>query len=101
MRLRQRKKVDLPQPEGPMIAVTRRSPKAKLTSLTACCSPKYAFRPSTVSSGLASTWDSVSAAVAAAIAARATPGSMESLIDGGAEAGAGCKAGGEADDKDD
>ena len=39
MRLRQRRKVDLPQPEGPMNAVTRSSWTSIDTSLSACFSP--------------------------------------------------------------
>jgi hypothetical protein len=36
IRLRQRRKVDLPQPDGPMKAVTPRSPMSMLTLIKAC-----------------------------------------------------------------
>jgi hypothetical protein len=39
MRLMQRTIVDLPQPEGPMIAVTRSASKSRLTSRTAWLVP--------------------------------------------------------------
>ena len=39
MRLRQRRKVDLPQPDGPISAVTIRSPMSRSTSKSACFSP--------------------------------------------------------------
>src|SRR5258708_36703863 len=45
MRLRQRSSVDLPQPDGPMIAVTSFGGTSSVTSRTACVSPKYAFNP--------------------------------------------------------
>src|SRR5258706_15800043 len=45
MRLRQRSRVDLPQPDGPMIAVTSFGGMSSVTSRTACVSPKYAFNP--------------------------------------------------------
>src|SRR5688500_5257325 len=44
MRFRHRRKVDLPHPEGPMMAVTRRSSKLSDTFLIACTSPKKASR---------------------------------------------------------
>src|SRR5688500_18188681 len=44
MRFRHRRKVDLPQPEGPMMAVSRRSSKSSDTFLIACTSPKKASR---------------------------------------------------------
>ena len=39
MRFRQRRKVDLPQPEGPIIASTCRWPTSRLTLLRACLAP--------------------------------------------------------------
>ena len=39
MRLRQRRKVDLPQPEGPIMAITSLWPMSRLTDLMACFSP--------------------------------------------------------------
>ena len=39
IRLRQRRKVDLPQPDGPMKAVTRSSWMSIETSFSACLSP--------------------------------------------------------------
>jgi hypothetical protein len=39
MRLMHRTIVDLPQPDGPMIAVTSFGSNASETPLTACCSP--------------------------------------------------------------
>src|SRR5439155_13564053 len=47
MRLIQRRKVDFPQPDGPMIAVTDRSRIPTLASRTARTDPKYALRSST------------------------------------------------------
>src|SRR5579883_2977968 len=63
MRFRQRSRVDLPHPDGPMIAVTKRSGRASVASLTACRAPKYASRDSAASRG----------AGAASGVARATP----------------------------
>ena len=39
MRLRQRRKVDLPQPEGPIMASTWLRAMSMFTSLMACLSP--------------------------------------------------------------
>ncbi len=39
MRLKQRRKVDLPQPEGPISAVTLCSQIGMVTLLSACTSP--------------------------------------------------------------
>ena len=39
MRLMQRRNVDLPQPDGPMKAITARSGMSTLTSFSACLSP--------------------------------------------------------------
>src|SRR6476661_9419468 len=44
IRLRQRSSVDLPHPDGPMIAVTSFDGKSRVTSRTACVAPKYAWR---------------------------------------------------------
>jgi hypothetical protein len=49
MRFRQRKNVDFPQPDGPMIAVTRRSGMRILMFLIAWNAPKYASSPDTSS----------------------------------------------------
>src|SRR5687767_10601725 len=51
MRLRQRRRVDLPQPEGPMIAVTWRSGASNETPRTACVLPNQASRPSARTTG--------------------------------------------------
>src|SRR5574342_1355214 len=47
IRLRQRRKVDLPQPEGPMTASTLRSGTARLTSLNTVAEPNQAWSFST------------------------------------------------------
>ena len=39
MRLMQRRNVDLPQPDGPMKAITARSGMSTITSFSACFSP--------------------------------------------------------------
>src|SRR6266545_6449818 len=44
IRLRQRMKVDLPQPDGPMTAVTAFRGTSMLTCLTTCWAPNHAFR---------------------------------------------------------
>src|SRR5688572_13262526 len=44
MRFRQRTKVDLPQPDGPMIAVARFAGMSKLMSCSAWFLPNHAFR---------------------------------------------------------
>src|SRR5450432_1962463 len=54
MRLRQRRKVDLPQPDGPMIAVTWRSCTSMPTPFTAWTLPKYASSEPTRMRGTAS-----------------------------------------------
>src|SRR5690348_931600 len=46
-RLRQRRNVDLPQPDGPMMAVTCLSCRSMLAPRTADDGPKYALRSST------------------------------------------------------
>src|SRR3954464_14844459 len=46
IRLRQRRKVDLPHPDGPMTAVTVRSVRSTDTPRTACTAPKNASRRS-------------------------------------------------------
>src|SRR5689334_19709355 len=48
MRLMQRTTVDLPEPEGPMSAVTRLGAKSMVKSLMLWRSPYQAFRPRTV-----------------------------------------------------
>src|SRR6476661_8305564 len=50
MRLRQRSSVDLPHPDGPMIAVTSRSRKSTETLRTAGCLPNQAERSTTARS---------------------------------------------------
>src|SRR4051794_33356766 len=44
IRFRHRSSVDLPHPDGPMIAVTSFDGKSSVTSRTACVDPKYACR---------------------------------------------------------
>src|SRR4051812_27090604 len=51
-RLRQRMKVDLPQPEGPMMAETVCGAKSMWMSVTARVVPNQAFRPLTSRTGL-------------------------------------------------
>jgi hypothetical protein len=48
MRLRQRRNVDLPQPDGPMMAVIWRLGMARSMPLTTSCPPNAARRPVTV-----------------------------------------------------
>src|SRR5688572_16768952 len=45
IRLRQRRKVDLPHPDGPMKAVTCRSGMSRSMPFRACLSPYQALRP--------------------------------------------------------
>src|SRR5579859_7105590 len=52
MRLRQRRKLDLPQPDGPMMAVIDRSWNVTDTLLTPTMSPNRASRPSTRMCGM-------------------------------------------------
>src|SRR4051812_41047967 len=47
MRLRQRRNVDLPQPDGPMMAVTSFTGKSSERSCTACVAPNQASSPTT------------------------------------------------------
>src|SRR5579863_2611197 len=51
MRFRHRSNVDLPHPDGPMMAVTNRSGSSTDTLCTAHDAPKYAFNRSTDSLG--------------------------------------------------
>src|SRR4051812_7440945 len=81
MRLRQRSSVDLPQPDGPMIAVTRPVATAKVTSRTTRAAPKYASSDS------------------AAMQTERASG-MTTSISAEAEAGSRCPSRGEADDED-
>jgi hypothetical protein len=53
MRLRTRRKVDLPQPDGPINAITERSGMVSVTSKSACDSPYQKFSPRTSNFGLA------------------------------------------------
>src|SRR3546814_17277750 len=46
IRFKERRKVDLPQPDGPMKAVTRSVPTSIDTSLIACLSPSKTSTPS-------------------------------------------------------
>src|SRR5688572_26976838 len=94
MRFRHRKNVDLPQPDGPMTAVTLRSGIASVTSLMACTAPKYALS---------------SCVPRRDFAARATSGASRrvtgaftaaSSVTHAAEAGTGREAGREADEED-
>jgi hypothetical protein len=52
--LKQRSSVDLPQPDGPMMAVTARCGAVIVTLLTAATLPKYALRSLVAMQGLAS-----------------------------------------------
>src|SRR6478609_8836753 len=67
MRLRQRRSVDLPQPDGPMIAVTCPAGTPNDTSRTTRAAPKYASRDSAAKQGDASParWGSSDACAAA------------------------------------
>src|SRR5688572_15971524 len=69
MRLMQRSSVDLPHPDGPMIAVTWRSRKSSDTSRTACTSPNHASTDSTPTRRAAT----VSAASLSSVAATGEP----------------------------
>src|ERR1043166_2958179 len=51
IRLRQRSSVDLPHPDGPMIAVTSLVATANVTSRTTRAAAKYASRPATSIAG--------------------------------------------------
>src|SRR3569623_565541 len=95
MRFRQRRKVDLPQPDGPMIAVTRRSVMFMVTSFTACTLPKYAFSAPTWRRGGAS--DCVAARFINETSSRKLERSVATT---GREASARCETRDEADDED-
>src|SRR5687768_13079549 len=82
-RFRQRRKVDLPQPDGPMIAVTSRSRSSSVTLRTPVALPKYAVR-STASSRV-----------------RPRSGARRSIAGAGADSGSGDKAGNDTDDEHD
>src|SRR5688572_24705692 len=81
-RLRQRRNVDLPHPEGPMIAVTSRSRSGMETLRMAADAPKYAVRPS------------------ASRRARPLSGERRSVAGAGADFRSRDKAGSDTDDKD-
>src|SRR5438045_527866 len=81
-RLRQRRNVDLPHPDGPMMAVTSRSRSAIETSRMAADAPKYADRLSVSSRG------------------RPRAASRRSVGGAARELGSGCKEGNDTDDED-
>src|SRR5579884_620483 len=64
MRLRQRRSVDLPQPDGPMIAVTSPDGTSNPTSRTTRDAPKYASSDSTAIAGVSRMLTSSATAVA-------------------------------------
>src|SRR5687767_11258461 len=80
-RLRHRKKVDLPHPDGPMTAVTSRSRSSIVTLRMALDAPKYAVRRSTSRRG------------------RPRSGARRSIAGAGADSGFGDKAGNDTDDE--
>src|SRR5262245_48783651 len=61
MRLKQRNSVDLPQPDGPMIAVTLRSGKPRSMFLSTCLVPyrKSGWRASAFNGGVAGGGDAM------------------------------------------
>src|SRR5687768_6478591 len=81
-RFRQRRKVDLPQPDGPMIAVTSRSSSVTDTSRIPADAPKNADR------------------LSASRRARPRAGLRCSVARAGADSGPGCEAGCDTDDED-
>src|SRR5512140_1121783 len=95
MRFRQRRNVDFPHPDGPMIAVTCRSWMRIDTPFTACTLPKYASSEPTRIRGVASNLS----------AGRATSDTSSrrfgrSVAATGREAGTRCEARDETDDED-
>src|SRR5688500_11756177 len=81
-RLRQRRKVDFPHPDGPITAVTSRSRRSNDTSRMADVSPKYAVRQSACRRG------------------RPRGSARRSVVGAGADTGSGSKAGSDTDDED-
>src|SRR5687767_9963467 len=81
-RLRQRRNVDFPQPDGPMMAVTSRSRSESETLRTPVAAPKKAVSP------------------AASRRVRPRSGARRSVAGGGADSGSGDKAGSDTDRKD-
>ena len=94
MRLRHRKNVDFPHPEGPITAVTFLSSSESVTPRMACTGPKYAL------SSCASRRDrdvGATSAVSRSVTGAAVP---TTSVDHSAEAGAGREAGREAEEED-
>src|SRR5687768_14751244 len=94
IRLRHRRKVDLPHPDGPMIAVTLRSSNASDTFLIACTAPKNASRLRT--STRVCDWRASAGAAGAGVGAAMRTSSVAHP----AEPRAGREAGSETDDED-
>src|SRR5918911_5631149 len=94
MRLRQRRKVDFPHPDGPMIAVTRRSRRLSDTLRTARTVPYQALSSSTAMRGRAGASAMGRATILTSAVAR------PSVAAAGAEAGARRNAGEDTDDED-
>src|SRR6476661_9810382 len=94
MRLRHRSRVDLPQPDGPMIAVTSRSRNVIETPRTASADPKNAL--SVVASRRIRSAPCAAGGATVAVGRGARGGSVATAT----ESGARCKAGGQADDED-
>src|SRR5512138_1402398 len=94
IRFRQRSRVDLPQPDGPMIAVTSRSRNAIDTPRMTSAVPKNALTP------LASSRTRASASGCAAGAAGAGRGTRGDSVATAPESGPGREAGRKADDED-
>src|SRR6185437_13434457 len=96
MRLRQRRKVDLPHPDGPIIAVTWRSRTCMLTRFTACTLPNHAFSEATRMRGRATS--------AAGVALTSETSSVATMVRSVAtpcrEASARCDARDETNDED-
>src|SRR5687768_4198101 len=96
MRFKHRSSVDLPHPDGPMIAVTSRSPNAMATLRTTSAAPKNALSDDASRRTRAAAAAGCPAGVAAV--GRGTRGdSVSTTAESGARREAGCKA----DDKDD
>src|SRR5262245_45679891 len=94
MRLRQRSSVDLPQPDGPMTAVTSRSRNVIETPRTASADAKNAL--SVVASRRIRSASAAGGGAGVAVGRGARGGSVATATKSGAR----CKAGCQADDED-
>src|SRR5690348_8437258 len=78
MRLNTRSKVDLPQPDGPMIALTFFSGMSRLMFFSACASPYRKFRLRTASLGCG---DTATAGTVGATAGGGLSNTVSSVMD--------------------